>query len=413
MSSSDHSDCEIEIEKPEISESGDSVAVESPSMATSAYEFIKSDLEQKEEDASSDTSVSTSELPDLVPIEEKKDDKSENKNSGNIEDPDDEIVDDSDPSWVDLLGSGRIHKKIISKGSGEKAERGKLVRLKIFEPENSMSLDFGTAECKSRLHSEVDVLLGDGLDAPPAVELAAYEICVGGSVAIRAHADLRGELPEAFSIELTEILEKDSLNLADKSKLGGNEFWKKGDFRKAIIFYQRGIRLLQEYHTENTENDTSRDLWVKIMKNMGRCHFKLQEFGKSIEKFNEILSSEPKNLSVLDLKGDVLVKNKNYDELLKVCKEALKCPEITQPMREKMIKRVELCDKEKQRQKEKHKMMCEKMFKPLSSKPDIVDSSNPVNSKSSDSILPKNYIIGGAVVAILAVVAWQAKKHLL
>jgi len=72
MSSSDHSDCEIEIEKPEISESGDSVAVESPSMATSAYEFIKSDLEKKEEDASSDTSVSTSELPDLVPIEEKK-----------------------------------------------------------------------------------------------------------------------------------------------------------------------------------------------------------------------------------------------------------------------------------------------------------------------------------------------------
>ena len=53
---------------------------------------------------------------------------------------------------------------------------------------------------------------------------------------------------------------------------------------------------------ENTESDTSRDLWVKIMKNMGRCHFKLQEFGKSIEKFNEILSSEPKNLSVLDLK---------------------------------------------------------------------------------------------------------------
>lgn len=128
-------------------------------------------------------------------------------------------VDDSDPNWVDLLGSGRIHKKIISKGSGEKAERGKLVRLKIFEPENSMSLDFGTAECKSRLHSEVDVLLGDGLDAPPAVELAAYEICVGGSVAIRAHADLRGELPEAFSIELTGKIEYSlTSRLSDKTQ---------------------------------------------------------------------------------------------------------------------------------------------------------------------------------------------------
>ena len=47
-------------------------------------------------------------------------------------------------------------------------------------------------------------------------------------------------------------------------------------------------------------------------------------------------------------------------------------------MREKMIKRVELCEKEKQRQKEKHKMMCEKMFKPLSSKPDIVGKKKTV-----------------------------------
>ena len=59
---------------------------------------------------------------------------------------------------------------------------------------------------------------------------------------------------------------------------------------------------LRRYFSENNETDESRDLWVKIMKNMGRCYFKLQEFGKSIEKFNEILSSEPNNLSVLDLK---------------------------------------------------------------------------------------------------------------
>ena len=45
-------------------------------------------------------------------------------------------------------------------------------------------------------------MLGDGLDAPAAVELAAYEVSVGGAVAIRAHPDLRGDLPEAFSVEL-------------------------------------------------------------------------------------------------------------------------------------------------------------------------------------------------------------------
>ena len=57
---------------------------------------------------------------------------------------------------------------------------------------------------------------------------------------------------------------------------------------------------------------------------------------------------------------------------------AINSEKYFKPMREKMVKRVDLCDKEKQRQKEKHKMMCEKMFKPLSSKPDIVGKKNSI-----------------------------------
>ena len=111
-------------------------------------------------------------------------------------------MDDTDAAWVDMLGSGRIHKKILIKGSGEKVERGTLVKLRIKVPLNPLSLSFGSAECESTVHSEYDVLLGDGLDAPAAIELAAYEINVGGEVAIRSHKDLRGDLPDAFSVEL-------------------------------------------------------------------------------------------------------------------------------------------------------------------------------------------------------------------
>jgi len=101
-----------------------------------------------------------------------------------------------------MLGSGRIHKKIITKGTGEKAERGKLVKLRIKVPKEPLSLSFGSENCESEIHSEFEVLLGDGLDCPTAVELASYEICGGGEVAIRSHADLRGNLPESFSVEL-------------------------------------------------------------------------------------------------------------------------------------------------------------------------------------------------------------------
>ena len=116
------------------------------------------------------------------------------------------LVDDSDTQWVDLLGSGRLYKKITNKGTGEKAERGKLARLQIRVPKEPTSLSFGTEACELNDHNIVEVLLGDGLDCPPAVELATYELNVGGEVAIRSHPDLRANLPEAFAIKLLGII---------------------------------------------------------------------------------------------------------------------------------------------------------------------------------------------------------------
>jgi len=39
------------------------------------------------------------------------------------------------------------------------------------------------------------------------------------------------------------------LTLGDKSKEEGNKLWKTGEFKKAIIFYQRGIRLIQQHRS--------------------------------------------------------------------------------------------------------------------------------------------------------------------
>lgn len=313
-----------------------------------------------------------------------------------------------------MLGSGRIHKRIVSKGTGAKAERSNLARLRIKVPTESFSLAFGTAECEMSLHSECDVLLGDGLDVPPAIELAAYEINVGGEVAIRSHADLRGHLPEAFSVELVEILKKNLLKLADSSKEEGNKLWKASDLSKALLFYQRGIRLIQEFQSEAEDSELSRELWTKIMKNIGRCHFKLKQHTKSLEKFNEILAVDPKNLSVLDLKGDVLLKDKNYAQLHQLCEIALKCDGMTENIREKMMKRIETCKKEKLKQDEKHKAMCARMFKLNDTKLESTPP-NKVTSprQEASSNFSRNVTIGAVLAVVLAIGAWQAKKHLL
>ena len=88
---SDHSDDEIVLDSAphqiglesndgsaRIDDSGDS------GMMTSAFEIIKSNLDENDSSGSTDESVSTSELPDLVPIERKAE-------CPEVDDPDDEI----------------------------------------------------------------------------------------------------------------------------------------------------------------------------------------------------------------------------------------------------------------------------------------------------------------------------------
>ena len=85
---SDHSDDEI-VDQPFTSGEGENITIRTKgdSMAESSYEIIKSNFEQSgESDGSTDESVSTSELPDLVPIEPKE----ERKETESSPDPEDE-----------------------------------------------------------------------------------------------------------------------------------------------------------------------------------------------------------------------------------------------------------------------------------------------------------------------------------
>ena len=70
-----------------------------------------------------------------------------------------------------------------------------------------------------------------------------------------------------------------------------------------------------------------------------------------------------------NIQGDVLLKDKNYTELHKLCDKALKIKGLTTAQKEKMTKRIETCKKENIKQAEKHKAMCARMFKPLNTPP--------------------------------------------
>ena len=106
--------------------------------------------------------------------------------------------------------------------------------------------------------------MSDHIDpAPGAVELSLHGMGVGGEVAVRAHKDLRGDLPDEFQIRVLSKffksqvcshksilgVEKDELKQANDSKQKGNDLYRVANFEKASKYYERGVSYLNEYYT--------------------------------------------------------------------------------------------------------------------------------------------------------------------
>lgn len=386
----------ISIEKPITIDSQDS-----PEESTEAKPMV--DVHNvKEEDVDKDEAVDDK-IEEIAPVEEEK----------------------KDPNvWTDILGSGRLYKKIVVEGEGTKLERGMLVKIEIYEPMKSFDMTFGTVGCETKLWASTEVLLGDGLSefAAPAVELAVYEVKPGGIVAVKSHAELRNNVPEEFQIKVIEILEKNLIKLSNESKeLGNTHFVKKKDPKMALQYYQRGIRLLNEFLQDNEHTPESKDIWTKTMKNIGRCYFKDGQNVKSRESFKEILAVDPKNVQVQQLMADVLLKEKAYDQTLKVCKSIMACEGSSEdPKIKEHNERVsEICNRKLKEQSEKHKMMCAKMFnsdqpkveKPVEKVESVSQSVQPAEADKSESSNMQYFVLAGAA-ALGAIIFWQAKKSL-
>merc|ERR1712227_164425 len=373
-------------------------------MIRSEFTVIESD-DVKESSESSDDTADTDELPELVKIEETEQ-KTEETPTEEPEEPQPEVS-----PWDDVLGTGRLHIRRITEGEEPKLVRSSLVNVEILTPEAPFSVNFGTPECSLKSHSKMEITMSDHIDpAPGAVELSLHGMGVGGEVAVRAHKDLRGHLPDEFQIRVLSV-EKDELKQANDSKQKGNELYKEVNFEKASKYYERGVSYLNEYYTENEVSDESKDIWIKLKKNLGRCYFKLGQNVKSLETFDEILAVDSKNQDVLMLKVEVLSKEKRLDDLLKTC-QAILALSPSDSVQSKMKQRIETIQKFKKAQDEKYKKMCQKMTGtfdrptsaiPVSAKPTA--NEKPEKISQSDSV-NHMLIIGAVAAAGLAAVAF-------
>ena len=59
--------------------------------------------------------------------------------------------------WEDILGTGRLHIKRISDGSGEQVNRTSSIKIQISVPSVPFDIKFGTNECELKVHSTLEV----------------------------------------------------------------------------------------------------------------------------------------------------------------------------------------------------------------------------------------------------------------
>lgn len=362
---------------------------------------VNDDFESGDSESTDDT-VNTSELPELIEIENPDEPKPQEKEPEETDDDTPTI-----PEWEDILGTGRLHIKRISDGSGEQVNRTSSIKIQISVPSVPFDIKFGTNECELKVHSTLEVLLGDQIDpVPGAIELALHGLAAGGEIAIRSHKDLRGDLPDEFQVKVLEIMDTDNLKQAEESKNLGNKCYKSADYEKAVRYYERGIGYINEYQSENDTSEEAKDLWIKISKNLGRSFFKLGKNGPSLDKFDEILNLLPNDLDVLLLKVEVLSKENKLDVLLSTCKLVLSLDKVDEKTKDKIKGRIEKAKMAMQKQDERYKKMCQRMAGVSTQKSNPVESQVqapvPAAAASNGENSFSTVLIGGALVAVVA-----------
>ena len=119
---------------------------------------------------STDDTVNTSELPELIEIENP--DEAKPKEKLEPEQTTDEtpalpgmtvlsyLVENTQEysEWEDILGTGRLHIKRISPGSGEQINRTSSIKIQISTPSVPFDIKFGSSECELKVHSTLEVI---------------------------------------------------------------------------------------------------------------------------------------------------------------------------------------------------------------------------------------------------------------
>ncbi|XP_061095341.1 peptidyl-prolyl cis-trans isomerase FKBP8 [Conger conger] len=262
------------------------------------------------------------------------------------EDKEDEAASVSPPvapveEWLDVLGNGRLTKKVLEAGNGpdSRPQKGQNVRIHL-----KISLADGTAVAED---PSLSFTLGDG-DVIQALDLTVQLMEMNEKALVQtsptyAYGDLGSTAPavapgadltlEVHLLEVTEAPDLELLPAAERIALAGrkrergNEYYQRGDYAFAVNSYSIALQVSEPSSRVDVtpqEEEELLEMKVKCLNNMAAAQLKLDRHEAALRSCVAVLAHQPDNVKALFRKGKVLSVQGEYAEAVRVLKRALK-----------------------------------------------------------------------------------------
>jgi len=242
--------------------------------------------------------------------------------------------------WEDILGSGRLRKRIKTEGNREAGKPGRGSRctvnvLEILEntvvgKDENLHFNVGESEVMQALDLVVP-LMHKGEVAEVKVEHTFAYGQVGDGSRIPPNTDLELEVE---LVDWQELGAAPDIPLGERMAIGmskrerGNRWYSRGEYSLAVQCYRKAAEYLDDKQIEeDMEVPIDRFLLpkdlqellqerVKTFNNMAQAQMKLSAWDSSLASVRQVLKIEPNNEKALFRKAKILVEKCQLDEAI-------------------------------------------------------------------------------------------------
>jgi len=250
----------------------------------------------------------------------------------------DSVVLDDD-GWEDVLGSGRLKKRIVKEGEeGRKPGKGTRVRVKVEErvagevvmQETSIEFNVGESEVLQCLDLVLP-LMCKGEEAEVTSEHSFAYGLKGDGDRVAPSSDIQLFITLE---ELQELASPPDIPLEERARIGnqkrerGNRWYSRGDNSLAVQCYRKAAEYLDDKQIEeDMEVPIDRFLLpkdiqqlledrVKTFNNMAQAQMKLSAWDTAMASIRQVLRIQPNNEKALFRKAKILQEKHQLDEAI-------------------------------------------------------------------------------------------------